>query len=285
MVSDTARLLFKTLKFLFPFAFKSLRRSILSVQHRWSYRSSSSAKIVVVLGGSFAGVEVVRRLCESLPTGYRVVLVEKNQCFNYCFNFPRFSAISGYEDLAFIPYDGIVQNAPDGIFELVQDRAVQITGDYIELASGGTIKYEYLVVATGASQPLPARVVSTDKTAACRELQAVQSNIQAAKDIAIIGGGAVGIQLASDIKSFYPEKQVTLVHSRERLLPAFGLRLHTHVMEALEQLGVQVVLGERPRASNGTATDGMTQLEFSGGSLEDFDLVVSFRLSDNYSMC
>lgn len=35
-----------------------------------------------------------------------------------------------------------------------------------------------------------------------------------AKNIAVIGGGAVGVELATDIKSYYPEKSVTLVHSR-----------------------------------------------------------------------
>ncbi|CZT47632.1 uncharacterized protein RSE6_08214 [Rhynchosporium secalis] len=65
-------------------------------------------------------------------------------------------------------------------------------------------------------------------------------------DIALVGAGAVGVQLATDIKSFYPEKKVTLIHSRAQILSSFGVRLHDYVMEKLGKLGVEVVLEELP---------------------------------------
>jgi apoptosis-inducing factor 2 len=45
-------------------------------------------------------------------------------------------------------------------------------------------------------------------------MRTFQERIKAAKKIAVIGGGAVGIEMASDIKSVYPKTDVTLVHSR-----------------------------------------------------------------------
>lgn len=35
------------------------------------------------------------------------------------------------------------------------------------------------------------------------------------------------VEFATDIKSLYPEKQVTLLHSRHRLLPRFDYEMHT----------------------------------------------------------
>lgn len=31
-----------------------------------------------MIGGSFSGVELAKRLIESVPTGYKVILVERN---------------------------------------------------------------------------------------------------------------------------------------------------------------------------------------------------------------
>lgn len=72
-------------------------------------------------------------------------------------------------------------------------------------------------------------MTSTEIDDACKEMQGVQESIQAAQRIAVVNGGAVGVALAADIKSFYPEKDVTIVHSRERLLSRFRPTLHEYV--------------------------------------------------------
>lgn len=88
-----------------------------------------------------------------------------------------------------------------------------------------------------------------------------------------MGGGAVGVQLASDIKSFYLDKKVSLIHSREQLLPNFGKRLHEYVVDKLGTLGVEVMLGERP-ALPGQDNWESAELTFKDGRTELFDLVV-----------
>jgi NADH dehydrogenase FAD-containing subunit len=73
-----------------------------------------------------------------------------------------------------------------------------------------------------------------------------RSNAVSACEVAIIGGGAVGVQLSVDIKSFYKDKTVALIHLRDQLLSSFGVRLHEFVVGKLGALGVDVWLGERP---------------------------------------
>jgi hypothetical protein len=51
------------------------------------------------------------------------------------------------------------------------------------------------------------------------------------RKVLIIGGGALGIQLATDIKEIYGGKdggewELTLLHSREKVLPKFDPRMH-----------------------------------------------------------
>lgn len=226
---------------------------------------------MVVLGGSFAGVQLAKRLIETLPTGYRVILIEKNSHFNYLFNFPRYSVLQGHEQKAFVPYGGMAQGAPKGIFELVHDLATGIGDGVVELKSGARVEFEYLAIATGTRQNPPAQVRGTEKSDGCAELKDMQKKIEDIKSIAIVGGGPVGVQLAGDIKTFYEDKRVVLVHSREQLLPNFGKGLHDYVVDKMLKMDVDVRLGERPKLMNDA---GPMRLEFKDGGSEEFHLVV-----------
>jgi hypothetical protein len=83
----------------------------------------------------------------------------------------------------------------------------------------------------------------------------------------------VGVQLLADIKSFYRDKTVVPIHSRDQLLLNFGMRLHEFVVGRLGVLGVDVWLGERPAVP----VDGnweSAELTIKCGRSEMFDLVV-----------
>lgn len=273
MFSDRVRLYAKALPVIARFAATLTIRRLQTIFHRWTYTSQPDAKAVVVLGGSFAGVQLAQRLLQTLPTGYRVVLVEKNSHLNYTFAFPRFSVIQGHEHTAFVPYDGIAKSAPQGIFTHVHDSAVAITDQDLVLASGDKIKYDFLAVATGSASPFPSKVVSRDRKGACGEFRSVQDRIKASHNIAIVGAGAVGVEIATDIKYYYPEKNVTLIQSRGRLLNGFGQRLHEHVLPVCESMGIRILLNERPRLPLSDEKEAHS-LMFAEGHEEVFDFVV-----------
>ena len=280
MASDKIKILFKALAFFIPYLIRRAVQRIAAIHHSWTWRPTPDTQNVVVLGGSFAGIELVRRLAETLPTGYRVILVEKNSHLNYAFNFPRFAVMKGHENEVFIPYHGVEKQAPVGILTRIQGVAVGLTQTQVILASGERIHYAYLVIATGSSQPLPVQVTATEQEEACSELRGVQGIIDASERIAVVGGGAVGVEMASDIKDFYPDKDVTLIHSRDRLLNGFGGRLGAYALAVLrDELDVRVLLSERPALPGRRGgIGGPAALTFSDGNVEEFDLVVCFEV-------
>ncbi|KAJ5026353.1 hypothetical protein PSV08DRAFT_370510 [Bipolaris maydis] len=271
MVSDYLTLLFLFLRHLPSFALTASARKLKAMIHSYTYKSlpSTQTKNVVVVGGSFTGYFTAKYLIETLPSGYRVVLIEKNSHFNYVFAFPRFSVISGYEKFAFIPYGGLEKGAPKSIFEFAQGKVDKVDERIIRLEDGRELEYEYLVIATGTSSALPSKVSATESLDAQQELRGLQSTIEKATRIAVVGGGAVGVELASDIKGFHPEKNVVLLHSRERLLPSFGERLHQHVTKRLGEMGVEVWFNQRPQIVEGSHT-----LKLKQGEEETFDLII-----------
>ncbi|WYZ42177.1 hypothetical protein EsH8_V_001072 [Colletotrichum jinshuiense] len=282
MAPDSVRIFTNFTSAIFESSAKVVSQQVHATYHRLTYQASPASRNVVVLGGSFAGLQLAKRLSQSLPSGYRVVLVEKNSHFNFTFNFPRYSVV-GNEKKAFIPYTDAFGKAPEGSWELIRDTVVGVADGEALLESGQKLSFDYLAIATGFQQPLPARMISSNRDDACTDLRSLRSKIKQAKRIAIVGGGPVGIQLSTDIKSAFPDKDILMVHSRERLVNRFGERLSEYVESKLEIMGIQVVLNERPdvlqQKAEGTEVDfritqGCGTLRFQNGKEEEFDLII-----------
>jgi len=273
MLSETI-IIFKFIKAVFYVIYDAARLKTTSIFQRYSYRPVESPKNIVIIGASFAGYYAAKLLVNSVPTGYRVVIVEKSSHFQFTWVFPRFSVIGGHEHKAFIPYGPWLSGAPEGSWLMMQDSVLEVGESAISLQSGEKLDYEYLVVATGSRANAPSRLNVNQKQDGVDLLQEIQSRIRNAKDFVVIGGGPAGVELASDAKSLYPEKQVTLVHSRKTLLNNFGTKLHDAAVATLRELGVRVVLGQRI----GPHEEEDTRIALSSGETIPCDLLVCPRL-------
>lgn len=80
-----------------------------------------------------------------------------------------------------------------------------------------------------------------DKPSSVVYLQKHQADVKKAKSVVIVGGGAVGVQMATDMKELYPEKEITVVQSRDQLMPQFHRGLHEIVKKRFEELGIKLV--------------------------------------------
>ncbi|KAJ2353048.1 hypothetical protein GGH92_000904 [Coemansia sp. RSA 2673] len=68
-----------------------------------------------------------------------------------------------------------------------------------------------------------------------------------AQSVVVVGGGAVGTELVADIKSEFPNKEVTLIHSHSLPIPGplFTSEFRHSVANVLQALGVKTMFGER----------------------------------------
>lgn len=259
---------------------RNLRAGYTRRQARWFGSASSDARTrnIVIVGGSFAGYHVAKLVSTSLSphSPYRVVVIEPNSHFNFTWVLPRFCVVKGHEHKAFVPYGGNLAAAPEGAVRWVRDRVADVSKTEVTLQnSGEQIPYDFLVIATGSGvkEGLPSRVHSTEKSEGIKELQAMQQRIEAASNIVVVGGGAAGVEVATDAQSLYPHKHVTLIHSRHALMHRFGKGLQDGAYEAMKKLGGDVILNERVVAED--AAEGTVTLQ--SGKVIKCDLFVSLK--------
>lgn len=240
-------------------------------------------KTVVVLGASYGGARAARLLSESIPDDWRVIVIDRNSHANHLYVIPRYMVISGHEHKAFIPYTNLFGPCPtenlilQAAITKLTSHTVTLSRSFPQFGLTNEIHFDYCVYALGSHLPAPidawgeteesheemvdvlGDAESRDdppdakgkqkKTGSKQEgiewLKRGQKKIKDVDSVLIIGGGALGIQFASDIKDLYPEKQVTLLHSRSRLLPRFDPLMHSEITRGLEDLGVDLLLSTR----------------------------------------
>ncbi|KAJ7648061.1 hypothetical protein FB45DRAFT_1052428 [Roridomyces roridus] len=222
------------------------------------------AKTVVVLGGAYGGARAAQLIAAGLPQGWRIVLLDRNSHVNHVYIFPRLATLPGHEHKAFIPFDNIFQLPSDSKVDasFMQARVLSLDAHSVTFSRAGTdteetLPFDYAVYALGSHLPAPLnpwdptaeekilRPYRGTKAEGIAWLKHKQQLIEDSESVLVVGGGALGIQFATDIAAIYPGKPVTLLHSRHRLLPRFDPALHTEIIEALDRASVSVILGER----------------------------------------
>ncbi|KAL2795427.1 hypothetical protein BJX66DRAFT_302063 [Aspergillus keveii] len=214
---------------------------------------ATALKNVIVVGGSYVGKATAQELARIIPSTHRVLLIEPHSHFHHLFAFPRFAILPGHEHKAFIPYTHLFTSLSEETTNtVIQARVLSVHPHHItldrpwpETSTSSQIPFDYLVLATGTRLTEPAGMRDNEKMASVTYLQNHQNEIKNAKSILIAGGGAVGVQMATDLKEVYPDKEVTVVQSRNVLMPQYHPALHGLIKGRFDELGVKFITGSR----------------------------------------
>ncbi|WWC86048.1 uncharacterized protein L201_000919 [Kwoniella dendrophila CBS 6074] len=184
----------------------------------------SDQQNIVIIGASHSGQSLANYLAPNLPASHRILLVD---ALDYAF-WPiaslRASVVPGWEKKVTVPLTQ--ENVfPFGSIHklIVPNRVVELKESSLILEKpfegSNEVPFFKCILATGAQQPTPMRP-SADSTKQQWEdtLVKTQGEIKQANDIVVIGGGAVGLEIAGEIRSSYPEKKITIVHSSDHVL-------------------------------------------------------------------
>ncbi|KAF8938210.1 hypothetical protein EDD21DRAFT_445099 [Dissophora ornata] len=205
--------------------------------------ASTNPVKVVIVGGSFAGITAIKTLLSS-DKNIQITLIERRDARHHSLGAFRALVNEEYGEKAWIPYTKLFPK--NSKHSIVQGKLVEVHNDHIVLASGESVSFDYLALCTGSSNPSPAKFNVDSSQEAKAITNQARADLKKSSNIVVVGGGACGVELAGEIKSAFPEKNVTILHSTSTLVDYKGYadNFKSHALTHLKDLGVQVVLNE-----------------------------------------
>src|SRR5688572_27819602 len=237
----------------------------------------SSKKRVVVIGGGFGGIQLVKKLHNK---GFQIVLIDKN---NYHTFQPLLYQVAtgGLEpDSIAYPLRKIFHGYHDFFFRMAKVESIDPTKKLVH-TNIGDIDYDELVIASGstnnffgmerlAEYAMPLKSVTDALDLRSLILQNMERSLTAGthreklQNIIIAGGGPTGVETAGalcELKKHvlpndYPElnfkeTRVILVEAGPRLLAGMSEFASGKALDSLKKLGAEVMLNTSVKDFNG----------------------------------
>ncbi|KAJ7048527.1 hypothetical protein C8F01DRAFT_1223079 [Mycena amicta] len=207
-----------------------------------SAKKNDDRKSIVIVGGGTAGVNTARPLSAKLDASqYALTLID-----------PRpfrviLPATLRMIMLALVPHHKLFHNG-NGVFiqdsvQAISQKAGENTG-VLTLGSGETVPYDVLILATGLAWAHP--IAFPDSEADIQEyVKNRREEFAGVDSYVLVGGGAIGCELAGELKDIWPTKDVSIVHGQPLLLnDTYKDRYRKRVANDLAKRGVKLLLNE-----------------------------------------
>ncbi len=195
---------------------------------------------VLVIGGGFGGVGLAQKLSKN---GVSVTLVDRKNYFEVTFAMLR--NVANPKLLGKMPRK-LYGDFIDGAF--IQGSVESMNDEEATLSNGEVIRFKRAIISSGSRYPsLPLAKSSSALNYADRnnEITGNQQTLASAKSVLVIGGGVVGVELAGEIASAFPDKKITLAHSSDTLLDNLKPKAQRKALEQLTARGVRVKFNRR----------------------------------------
>ncbi len=239
-----------------------------------------SIKHIVIIGAGFAGLKLARTL--NNHPNYTITLIDKN---NYHQFQPLFYQVAmanlDASNISF-PLRNIFQRSKNVTIRVANVTKISVEKNCVE-TSIGNFKYDYLVIATGATtnyfgnSAIEQKTFSMKSTFEALQIRntllqhfedAITANNSKSKkllSIVIVGGGPTGVELSGALAEMkidtlpleYPElnfaeMKIYLLEGAPKLLSVMSEASSVKAKEYLEELGVTVMLDTLVKEYNGS---------------------------------
>jgi NADH dehydrogenase len=237
----------------------------------------SSADEILVLGASFAGIEVVYQLVRAFDgRPPPIVVVDRQASHGYLpLVQERLCGVLDPEASS-LQTRAFVDSVPGARFVQAEVEAFDPETKTVTLGDGSTLTGRFVVVALGSGFEAPTAIEGAQRVlgykgeaafaTAAASLEEVLDGAEGSPDVLVIGGGISGCELAGELAALSRQRpsgwaapNVRLVAGSSSLVEGLGGRIAAKAKRALEDQGVSVDLSTRLAAVRESEADLRTE--------------------------
>jgi NADH:ubiquinone reductase (H+-translocating) len=251
---------------------------------------------VVIAGGGFAGLELAKSLCSA---AVQVVLIDKSNFHTFQPLLYQVATAALEAESIVYPFRKMFEEQENFFFRLAEVVSVN-TNEQVVQTSIGLFRYDYLVIATGATTNFYGNEQIRQKAMSIKSIEdahalrntilynfekALQTDdheqLNSLMDYVIVGGGPTGVEIAGALselkKHVFPKDykeldfvnmDIHLIQSGHELLKGMSAKASKEALHQLEKYGVKVWLNSKVKFY-----DGHTVLLDTGERLHSHTLI------------
>jgi len=192
-------------------------------------------KKLVIIGGGFAGAYCAQQL----ESHFNLTLIDTKDYYEFTPSVLRTLVEPNHISKIQVNHTQYLHHTT-----IIQAEVQDISSTEV-IVKKEKYPYDYLIIATGSRYNSPFKEKNMIVTSRAAELQQYAQALKKAQKILIVGGGIVGTELAAEIITKYPSKNVTLVHSQPELMERMPSKAQHYAWRFLEKRRVTLLLSER----------------------------------------
>lgn len=206
---------------------------------------------MLILGASFAGLEVYRRLRRSRSGRRLSIVVIDRQAEHPYIPLVHERLVERLPDAwSVLPTRSRIARDPRARYMVGEVIALDAETNSVSLAAGETVRARFVVVALGSQLAPPAGLAGGEllrgykfEDEFARAKPSISSALQRGGHIVVIGGGISGVELAGDLAHrARGAAQITLIEAADHLLRGLAKRASRLALRTLRAQGVHVRL-------------------------------------------
>lgn len=194
-------------------------------------------KRVVIIGGGFTG----SRAAIILEKQFKVTLIDEKEYFEFTPSVLRLIAEPQYFKKIRVRHKDYLKKS-----DIIKGKVIEIDKKRVK-TSNKSINYDYLIIASGSHYGID---VLGDKFCCAGDGENIlkaQKKLNQAKNIIIVGGGLVGVELAGEIIT---TKKINLVHAKDRILERNHRKTTKIAENFLKKNKVDIIYNSRVMLNN-----------------------------------
>ncbi len=215
---------------------------------------SSIRKEIVIIGSGYGGIELYKELDKFKLNNVNITLISKTNYFYH--NIASLRAIvetKKAEDIC-LKLDRLIKGNNRQFIHAevvsIDEKSSIVTFERIETNQNDSIKFDYLVLALGSAYASPFHSSEYDRSNQIDLIKDYNDKIKSANKILIVGGGAVGVELAGELKTDFPNKKVTILTSSNKLLPSMSESFSTKALNILNEKNAEIIFNDKINLKN-----------------------------------